>query len=396
MPRRKKLFLSANLIGIVFIISVILAIPYYVLFTRPQLIAQSDLVSFITGAQMLKEGTENIYDLQVQHSFQQKVLFPYERDGVLPFKYLPVFSLPFFPLTFLPLRLSYIIFACFNLIVLGAFIYISSNIFTKINKIRYWFLIPFIFLPNILTTLLGQISFILVFIYLYIYKSIRNKNALLGGVITGLLLIKPQYIIAAPFFLILTPDRKRFLYGLAASSLFVIIASIYLSDVKTILNYPDFLLATENASFLERSQRMFTISSSLFYNLPLEIGYNSALYLNAALYLLGYYLFLKRYKLVTVDLAFVSATLFSLLFAVHVLEHDLSILLVPIFILMNLAFQHSGLDRKLKLTYAALLFCLPFIVLIISPWVGTLVALVIAMIMLYEEKGLDWIWKTKK
>lgn len=97
-----------------------------------------------------------------------------------------------------------------------------------------------------------------------------------------------------------------------------------------------------------------------------------------------------------VDLAFVSATLFSLLFAVHVLEHDLSILLVPIFILINFAFQQSGLDRKLKLTYAALLFFLPLIVLIISPWAGTLVALVIAMIMLYEEKGLDWIWKTKK
>lgn len=385
-----------TLVSIVFLFSVVIGIIFHTIITPVSLVAQSDLVSFLTGAKIVREGAGgNLFYLNIQHSYQAEIIEPYERDEVLPFKNLAVFSLPFIPLTYLSLRLSYIIFAFFNLIVLGILVYISSNIFARINKIKYWLLIPFIFLPTILSVILGQISIILAFIYLYIYKSIHKKNALLGGVITGLLLIKPQYVIAAPFFLLLSSDKRRFVYGFLIVILVLIIGSIYLSGIDSLLKYPEFLLETENASFGERPQRMFTISSSLFYNLPWEIGYKYSLYLNALFYFLIYLLFLKRYQSVDYRMAFVSATLFSLLFAVHVFEHDLSILLVPIFILMNFAFQRSGRDKKLKLTYATLLFFLPFIVLIISPWVGMLIALAIAMLMLYEEKWLDWIWKTK-
>lgn len=385
-----------NLVSIVFLSSVIIGIIFHAVNSPGSLVARSDLVSFLTGAKIVSEGaSEDLYNLDLQYSIQSNIIAPYKRDDILPFKNFAVFSLPFIPLTYLSLKQSYIIFAFFNLVLLGILVYISSNIFTKINKIKYWLLIPFIFLPNILTTLSGQLSIILAFIYLLIYISIQKKNALLTGAITGLLLIKPQFIIVSLFFFLLVSDKKRFFYGLMGSSLVFILASIYLSDIKAILSYPEFLLATENASFLERSQKMFTVSSSLFYNLPLEISYHYALYLNTAFYILIYYLFIKRYKLIEVDLAFVSATLFSLLFAVHVLEHDLSILIVPVFVLLNYSRRKSKFRRKSALLFAILLFFLPLVILMINPLVGTIITLTIAIILLYEGKGIKRVWKTK-
>jgi hypothetical protein len=381
-----KRFSVSDIVGCAFLISIVLGLPYFVFFASEKLILQSDIVSFITGALMLREKVGvNTYDLETQLSYQNQIVAPFIKEEVLPFKNFMLFAIPFYPLTRLPLRTSYIDFALFNLILLGILTFKLKTIFRNIKKFRLWFLAPFIFIPNILTVILGQLSIVLFFIYLFIYKYIKEGRGILSGVFSGFLLIKPQYIIAVPFFLMLSKEKRRFLTGFLATSFVIMLSSLLLSGFESILKYPSFLILSENEFFAGNSQRMLTIGSTLHYGLFEGVfNFRKVLYLNFALYILIFVIFLARYRKARLDLSFAAATIFSLLFAVHVLEHDLSILLVPALITLDTGLRY-GL-RELHLILTTLIFILPLIVLIVSPLAGTFIALFIAVFLLSQEK----------
>ena len=379
----RRQFAVSDIVSIAFLASIIIGLPYFVLFAKEKLIVDSDVVSFITGAKMVRSGVKNeIYDLPTQHFYQNQVVAPFVKENALPFKNFPIFILPFIPFTFLPLRLSYIIFAFFNLAILGLFVFVSAKTFKRIKEFRLWFLAPFVFLPNILTIILGQLSIILAFTYLFIYKSLKENKAFLAGVISGFLFLKPQYIVAVPFFLLLAKKRPVFLKGFIIVFLILILSTFLISGPDALLKYPSFLLLTENESFSGHTQRMFTLSSTLYYNPPIKfMSFKAVLILNALLYFLFYYIFIRKYKQIEFSLAFASATIFSLLFAVHVLEHDLAILLVPIMLLINSALYNIARNIKF-IIFASLLFLMPLIVLLVSPVAGTLLSFTAAFILL--------------
>ena len=379
----RRQFAVSDIVSIAFLASIIIGLPYFVLFAKEKLIVESDVVSFITGAKMVRSGVKGeIYDLPTQHFYQNQVVAPFVKENALPFKNFPIFILPFIPFTFLPLRLSYIIFAFFNLAILVLFVFVSAKTFKRIKEFRLWFLAPFVFLPNILTIILGQLSIILAFTYLFIYKSLKENKAFLAGVISGFLFLKPQYIVAVPFFLLLAKKRPVFLKGFIIVFLILILSTFLISGPDALLKYPSFLLLTENESFSGHTQRMFTLSSTLYYNPPIKfMSFKAVLILNALLYFLFYYIFIRKYKQIEFSLAFASATIFSLLFAVHVLEHDLAILLVPIMLLINSALYNIARNIKF-IIFASLLFLMPLIVLLVSPVAGTLLSFTAAFILL--------------
>ncbi len=369
------------LVANVFLASIVIGIIFHTTIASRTLVVYSDFVSFLTGAKMVKEGVrEDFYDLATQYSYQKEIIKPYDRGGVLPFKNLSIFAIPFIPLTYLAFPTNYKIFAYFNLVLLVIIASLSVKIFNNIRKYKFWYLIPFVFLPSLLTVVLGQISIILSLVVLYIYKFIKSQRPFFAGMLSGLLLIKPQYLIAVPFIFVLTKGKRNYLFGFIFASLAIVLSSIYLSGAEALLSYPSFLLSSENASFANRAQRMFTFSSTLFYLPPIfNLGYKHALYINGGLYFLIYYLYTKRYQRIKVDNAYSSGVLFTLLFGVHVLEHDLSLLLIPILILLN----------NTELNLALILFILPLVILI-SPVAGTLTTFVMATLLLYEKKGTKW------
>jgi heme/copper-type cytochrome/quinol oxidase subunit 4 len=384
----KRPYSASDIVGIGFLVSIIIGLPYIIFFANPKLIVESDVVSFLTGALMIRNNVGvDTYDLATQLSFQNQIVSPFIKENVLPFKNFAPFALPFVPLTFLTLKSAYIIFAFFNIILLGVLTYYFSKVLKKVKSYRFWFLSPFIFLPSILSVILGQLSIVLTAIYFFVYKFLKEDKSALAGIFSGLVLIKPQYAVSFPFFLLLAKNKGKFISGFLLTFGVILIAAVLLSGVESLSQYPSFLLATENASFGQRSQRMFTLSSTVFYNFPAQpLSYLDTLYINAFLYLGVFYLFIKRYKNLSLDYAFSGATIFSLLFAVHVLEHDLAILLVPVFLLM----------KSNELVFASLLFVLPLIVLIISPALGSVMAIIIALFLLLKKRAPRSSWERKK
>jgi len=392
----KEQFAASGIVGRAFLISIIVGLTYTIIFADPKFVVQSDVVSFLTGALMIRNKVGvNLYDLPTQLFYQNQIVSPFVREAVLPFKIFAPFALPFVPLTSLPLKTAYMFFAFLNFALLGLLPHLTAMTLNKLREFRFWYLAPFIFLPSILSVILGQLSIVLAFIYFLIFKFVKDKKEALAGVFSALLLIKPQYVIAIPFFLLLSDNRRSFLKGFLIVFFILILSTLIISSPDALLKYPSFLLLTENEFFSGHSQRMLTVSSTLYYNLPMKLSsYKGALSLNALFYFIVYCIFIKKYKRVNFDYAFASAVIFSLLFAVHVLEHDLAILMVPFLILLNIAVTDKK-NRKTLYILAFLLFLMPQIVLIISPAFGSIMTIFIAITLLYKKTNFGFLWKRK-
>lgn len=117
------------------------------------------------------------------------------------------------------------------------------------------------------------------------------------------------------------------------------------------------------------------------------LGLPRALFLNGFLYLLTLYAYFKRYRLIGLDTSFVLATLLALLFAAHVLLHDLAILLIAIFILLEAKWV-VGRDKKNSVLFSLIVFLMPLLFWVGKPQVATVVVSAVVVGLLYKSKKL--------
>lgn len=375
-----------KVISVVFLGSIILGIVFYTSFIMSDdVIAETDFVGYLTGASIIRDGKgEMIYDLKTQDVYQKELLRPYNKPITLSYKNTPFVTLLFLPFTYLPLVQGYKLFVFINLMLLAFSTNLLAKVFKGIKKFKLWFLIPFVFFPSLWTIISGQTSFILLMVYLSMYYFIKSDKPFKQGMVSGLLLIKPQYIVGLPFFLLLAKRKTPFVKGFIFSSSILFIISAYLSGLNSLLSYPSFLLSTEIGAFGSYISRMFSLSSALF-NIP-EIskqGYIFVLIISAVFYLVTLFLYKMRYKLVGFEKSFISATLFSLVFAIHTQLHDLSILLVPIFILLEKLSTKQTVKGSFMVYLAGVLFLLPIVGWGINSVLATLLTFSLAIALLY-------------
>ncbi|MCH7641362.1 DUF2029 domain-containing protein [Patescibacteria group bacterium] len=347
----------------------------------------SDYLSYITGASLVRENQGNkIYDLATQSAYQKEILALRDKEGVLPFKSPPFVAILFLPLTFFSFLTGYKVFAIFNLTLLALLTFLFAKTFPEVRKLSFWFLVPFLYLSSMQTIIAGQISFVTTLIVLALLVFLNSKRVFAAGIVSSLLILKPQYVIAIPFFLLLSKKRKSFMTGFALALMFLILISIAVSGLPALLGYPSYLLSTENPTYGSHLQDMFTLNSTLLSIPDVErLGYGYSLLINGIFYLAALYLFMRRYTKVSYTQSFISATILFLVFAVHVQSHDLSVLLVPVFLLLHTAVLEKERGKNLILLLALSLFLLPNIIRYISPIAGTLVSLVLAVSFLYLD-----------
>ena len=353
---------ALQFISLGFFVSFIITLFYCVFFVASEKQAVgSDVVSFLTGALVIRNGEQkNIYDFLSQLSFQQQLIRPYEDVGLLPFRNLPVFAAVFIPLTYISLQQAYKFYLGILILVLVYVSYLSKKNFGNSIKFPFWSLLPFIFIPNLAALFNGQFALWVLLILLLIHKFIKSENYFWAGAISSLLFVKLQYIIAIPFIFFLIPKKKGYLTGFLTCSFIVILLSILISGPKTLVGYLPFLVRTESAAFGSRPWQMYTFFSVLKY-LPAISKLSSTLLLtiNTAFYLLVLGFFARIARKIPFDKAFASAVLFSVAFSVHALNHDLSVVMVPIFIFLNIFF---GRGRQ-RVKFSSLLIAIIFFIL---------------------------------
>ena len=379
-----KKILEVILIG--FVVTLFISLIYLTLTPKgPAIVAKSDLTNYLTGARIIRDGLgEKLYDIEVQSDIQSEISAPY-KTVFLPFRNPPIVGIPFIPLTHLSIAESYKALVIMNIFLLIGFLVLSANYFRNLRNLKFWYILPLFFIANLHVILQGQISFILAIIFLFLYTLIRSKKSFGAGILCALLFIRPQFLLIFPFVLLLAENKREFIKGFALTIFILIVGSVLITGPDFLFSYPAFVLSTERLAFGSNIEGMATFTSSL-YSTPLAsfVEYRNLILLSSLFYLGALVIFIKNQRNINLSRSYIVAMLFTLVFSVHALGHDLGILLVPMVILIDLAAK-GGARKGLYLFFAFVLFLVPLAIMNLSPLVATISLLAVALALVFPK-----------
>lgn len=336
-------FFVWKFIGLILTLLVPVSTLVFIFLGRRYLSVGGDFISYFVGAKIIAAGKGKLlYDLSTQYAFQTAVIGPNIADWVLPFRGVPFVLLIYLPLTILPLEIAYLIFSLGNFLLLTVLFYLFIITFNNVSKnAKYLFLLVAVFFPVLQTLWMGQLSILVTLVFLLIYINIKKGKYTVVGILTALLIIKAQYLLAAPFLLFSIRERKQYLTGFLSTLGFSILISSVLSSALWFVNYPAFLFATENPDYGSRFYDMSSLYANIRYLFP-GISSSVLMLVNTLLYFATLLLFTVRSRSSTKDVLLISTILFTIVFSIHFLSFDYVLLLLPFYIIFDLLFKING------------------------------------------------------
>jgi len=328
------------------------AVVFCILFTGAALLALlgcvaylglhdgADFVSFYTAGAIIRDGRAPIlYDIGVQAAYQR---FLFQRPTPLPF-YHPAFeALIFAPLSLLSFTTAYLLWAVINIACLMCIPFLLRPYIRVPANILGLSLLCFLFFSIWVSLIQGQDSIILLLLYVLAFRKLKQGKDGLAGALLACGLFKFQLVI--PAVLILAVYRgRRFALGFSATAFFL--AGISTAMTGGIRPYISFLLSsnrnlafdTIKPSIMPNVRGLLATVAAGLPGVNVFIGVVSLLILVAAV---GMVIFkkeiLERNGVEGIDLVYTLAMLTTILTSYHLNPHDLSLLLLPILLLMEL------------------------------------------------------------
>lgn len=386
-----KKIVVRNVIIDLIALSLVIGMIFAVIINRSGLYKASDYMSYLTGARIVKSGQASLlYNLSLQKEFQKDVSQSLAVE-LLPFRYLPAVALFFLPFTLVSLKAGYLLFVLFNLSLVFVLIIFVRFIFPDLRESRFILLIPIFFVPVTYTIILGQTSLVLALMFLTVFYYLREKKEFIAGLVFGLIFFKIQYLLFLPFLFLMAGNRKSLLKGFSLSFGLVIITGFILTGIKGALVFPTLLTQTESAGFGARYWQNYTFTGLLQNIFPLLRNSLTDLFvINSFFYLVSLLFFAKNFLKKNLIPAFSLALTITLFFAMHVLSHDLTILVIVLFILLGGVIKikkYVGVFIAGTLTVLFILN-LPFIVYSLGYYLGsvafiTFIVYSLLLIMIY-------------
>lgn len=385
---RNSLF---ELLPFILIVPLCLILILFLLVPNPNLAAGSDFISYYAGASIIKDNKgELIYDISTQRQYFEDIIYPLKATFTNRYISPPFVAFLFLPFTFVSYFTSYKLFFIANLGLFVILLFLMDKTFTKLgDKYKFLIIVPFYFIPVITTLFMGQTSFLLAIIFLLIYISLKKQKSKELGILSALLFIKPQYAIAIPFLVLLVKRKKQFLLWFLGTALILFLASLLIAGPKALLDFLPNALSTENPEFGNRAHQMFSLHAAIsyfFFNSNL-VNIKSFI-INFGLYIFSLYLFTKRVTKMRLKTAFVLVIFLTIVFSVHVLSHDLVILLLPIYIALEGIFKNKKVNNRLLVITLAL-FVLPATVALGNSMPGVAILLFLSVLILFKPEILE-------
>jgi hypothetical protein len=336
-----------------------------------------DFKAYMTGVSILHEGdVRKLYDLDSQTFHQEKI----EKEssdyidlpqGILAYLNPPLLAAALLPLSSLNYYEAYTVFLLYNLVV----IYITFKLLADVFSFNKSLAVILIFFPAVTASILsGQISPTIFLIFLFAYKLV-NKSPLISGLLSGLILLKPQLFIFTPLLVLLAEKRKVYFYGLFISSSLFYLLNVLFFGSDLISTYSNFLVARENPITGTDIMENFNIHS--IYGLitkDLSLNFYLAL-LGIAVYFGSLLLLAKK---ASDRLTFLSlGIVYGLALNVHTMASDLIFLLIPLSIILSYLEKNRAV---LTTAMFLVIYLLPFLGVLKIQWVTAVVMIISPLI----------------
>lgn len=322
----------------------------------------TDFAAFYTAGEIVKGGqSARLYEPALAIEIQNR-LYGFEAQNFNPYLNPPFYAWIFVPFSMLPYPISPLLWMGLNLV----FLFLAIKIL-GINKPWHVFLLALTWIPAWSAISFGQNTFLSVLLLSLAFYFWHQKKYLAAGLISGLLLYKPQLLIGIIFIWILDWKHSwRSLLGCLVTGLFLL-GSSYMwmpEATKEYFTYAQKIssgLMTHPAFPIWNAHGIFTFWLGIFPSQPL---FGKIMYGITAAF--GLLLFVKFYlsKNLTDPIKFGSAVLLTVWTTPYLMVYDWAILLIPAILFWQEKEEHQK-DWKV-------IFSILWVVMLIS---GPLTAL---------------------
>ena len=314
--------------------------------------AHYDFGIFYYASHMVLDGSRHLlYDLEAQRVYQARFHRPLETL----FRNPPVALLPILVLAKLPMLAAYSVWTALGL----ALLFISLKrleIETGFLCGNWPILLSLIYLPVMACLIHGQYSILILAAFVFTYAQWKEGRRFLGGAILAIATLKYQLVIG--FIAVLLFKRKwRELGGFAFGSAVLLVLSAFVTGIRPLLAYPEFVL---------RSEALYSnpITELKFYanwqGLLSLFGQNHA-WLVVLLSVVTVLWAAWAWK-EDLDRGFCAAILASMLVSYHFPPQDLSLSVLPFYLCVS-----TGLLPRSRIVICVFLFLLvPILMLTVN------------------------------
>jgi hypothetical protein len=329
---------------------------------------RADFRSVYTAGYMVRTGhAHELYDYNVQKAFQDKLIS--REDLALPFLNPAYHALLFVPLSLFPYKAAYFLFLLLNLSVLAACIALLRPWSHNLHTVFPWLPLSLAlgFLPVGAALIQGQSSILLTGLLVGVFVLLNKKLEFAAGILSALGLIKLQIIIPIAL-LFFFWRRWRYVFGFAACSIVLALASAWFTGFSQTKVYLQSLMSiagpmSPNSGFIQHPNLMANIRGVVLAALSSR---TSSFSLQAIVIVLSVTVFAwtATLGLRTRNAAdqLLMAIPCGVLIGHHTYIHDLSVLLLPSFVLLDrfLPCEPAGSrNQRLIVRSAALMFAAP-------------------------------------
>jgi Glycosyltransferase family 87 len=350
-----------------------------------------DFTAFYAAGASVRNGTAaRLYDsgaagsvesedaARARPSASSSLLGSYSSGSSLPFLHPPCEALLFAPLSFLSFGTAFLAWDVLNvLLLLACGFVLRSEPSGGFSSPIPWLLAGLGFFPVFIVLLQGQDSILLLLLFTLAYCSLKRGADFAAGICLGLGLLRPQIVLPFLAMLMFRRHRGRLLGGFAAAAALLAALSAWVTNWRTVLRYPLFLLEMNRQA---AGSSIFPVDmpnlrglASQWQGLPGWIVAGTQLVLSALLMVMAgrFWRRISQNQPSHLDeTAFEISVAVALLVSYHIHLHDLSLMLLPAIVLVNGWREHvattAGFWRTALAATLGGLFCSPLYVVLMQ------------------------------
>jgi hypothetical protein len=314
----------------------------------------TDFPDFYCAARMLADGHgHQLYDAELQRQYQAHYT---ARVGTL-YIHPPFEAAVYLAAAWLPLKRAYLLWFSVNVVFLAVAVRRLAKEALSPWDWRLWFAGSLTFVPALLCLQQGQDSLLLLLLVVLAFTALCRDRAFAAGCWLALGLFKFPLVLPLVVVLVLTQrknSRSALAAGFSLVALLLAGLSAAISGWSVFIAYPDFLMHLQAQPFAGINPSVMANFRGLawffFYSDQSAWSIAAVCILSAAAFIQTLAVW-KNARIAShadlpaaigeFDLAFANTILFALLVSYHLNPHDLSLLLLPIFLLLHRAFSRT-------------------------------------------------------
>ncbi len=329
-----------------------------------------DFTIFYTAGKIVRSNLGNqLYDNSTQYKFQQEFASGVRiRQGPLPYNHPPFEALIFVPFSYCSYITSYVLWTLLNLLLLIALPFLLRPYVPLLQcaPVAFWLFVSLAFFGVFIALLQGQDVILLLLLLTLAFVALKKNAEFAAGCWLGLGLFRFHLVLPLVLVLLLHKRRKAVL-GFALVALGLGLISIAVIGWKGAATYPLYIWNAENA--LEHGSTIVSdmpnlrglVDSIGTARISKGVANGIVAVASIALVLLASFKWNLASTGMVFDLGFSLCLVVTVLVSYHALAHDLSLLLLPVYLLAN----HFRITEPRGWTRLAVLG--PIVVLFFSP-----------------------------